>query len=216
MPFGATSKELLKLMKTKTGVILLSLAILAIFIMPTFAQANNTGMMQGQTTSTAAQGNMSLRLSNASSSTGNIGANIGSNNVIVNIMAKNKAFNLSTITVPAGAKVTINFDNQDLGVQHSIAFYTDTSASNTIYRSLVTTGPNKITDTFIAPSTPGTYIFRCDVHPTLMTGQFIVTPSTGSNMGSSTVNTSSSMGSNVVSSSLNSSIKGTSNAGSNQ
>jgi len=31
------------------------------------------------------------------------------------------------------------------------------------------------TYTFTAPSTPGTYFFRCDVHPETMTGQFIVT-----------------------------------------
>lgn len=183
MPFGATYKELLKLIKTKAGVILLSLAVLAIFIMPTFAQANSSEMAQGQATS-----------SNASSKMGTTGANAGSNSVVVNIMAKNRAFNMSTITVPAGAQVTINLDNQDSGVPHDVAFYTDSSASNTIYRTLAITGPNKITDTFIAPSTPGTYFFRCDFHPTQMTGQFIVTSSTGFNMGSSTGNTSSSMG----------------------
>lgn len=36
------------------------------------------------------------------------------------------------------------------------------------------TGPATTTYTFTAPSTPGTYFFRCDVHPTVMTGQFIV------------------------------------------
>lgn len=171
------------MIKTKTGVILLSLAVLAIFIVPTFAQANSSGMAQGQATS-----------SNASSIMGITGANAGLNSVIVNIRAMNKSFNISTITVPAGAQVTLNFDNQDSGVPHDVAFYTDSSASNNIYRSLAITGPNKITDTFIAPSTPGNYFFRCDFHPTTMTGQFIVTPSTGFNMGSNTVNTSSSMG----------------------
>ncbi len=166
MPFGATSKELFRLIKTKTGVILLSLAVLAIFIMPTFAQANSSEMAQGQATS-----------SNASLNMGTTGAIAGSNSTVVNIMAMNRAFNISTITVPAGAQVTINFDNQDSGVQHDLAFYTDSSASNTIYRILATIGPNKITDTFIAPSTPGTYFFRCDFHPNNMTGQFIVTPS---------------------------------------
>ncbi len=174
MHFGATSKELLRLIKTKTGVILLSLAVLAIFIMPTFAQANSSGMAQGQAMS-----------SNASSIMGTTGASAGSNSIVVNIMAQNRTFNTSTITVPAGAQVTINFDNQDSGIRHDVAFYTDSSASNTIYRILSITGPNKITDTFIAPSKPGTYFFRCDFHPTLMTGQFIVTPSGSSNLNSS-------------------------------
>jgi len=147
------------LIKSKMGLVLLFLAVLAIFIMPTFAQAN-------------------MGSSNASSSMGmntsNIGANTGSNNTIVNIMAKNIAFNMSTITVPVGAEVTVNFDNQDSGVQHNIAFYTDSSAATTIYKGPITTGPNKTTFTFTAPSTAGTYFFRCDVHPTQMTGQFIV------------------------------------------
>jgi plastocyanin len=38
----------------------------------------------------------------------------------------------------------------------------------------VITGPKKITYTFDAPEKPGTYFFRCDIHPTTMTGQFIV------------------------------------------
>jgi len=147
---------------------------------------------------------------------GTTGANAGSNSFVVNIMANNKAFNTSTITVPAGAQVTINFDNQDSGVPHNVAFYTDSSASKNIYRSLAITGPNRITDTFIAPSTPGTYIFRCDFHPTQMTGQFIVTSSTGSNTGSNVGNTGSSMGSNAGSVSSNSSSSGSSNLSSNQ
>lgn len=191
--------------KTKTGVILLSLAVLAIFIVPAFAQANNSEMAQGQ-----------AAFSNASSIMGTTGASAGSNNIVVNIMAVNRTFNTSTITVPAGAQVTINFDNQDSGVQHDIAFYTDPSASNTIYRILATTGPYKITDTFIAPSTPGTYFFRCDFHPTTMTGQFIVTPGTGSNMGPNTGNMSSSMGFNAGSSSINSSSSGSPLSGPNQ
>jgi plastocyanin len=37
------------------------------------------------------------------------------------------------------------------------------------------TGPTTTTYTFTAPSTPGSYFFRCDVHPTQMTGTFVVT-----------------------------------------
>jgi plastocyanin len=38
----------------------------------------------------------------------------------------------------------------------------------------MTTGVSTVTYTFDAPTTPGTYFFRCDVHPTTMTGSFIV------------------------------------------
>lgn len=182
---GATSKELLRLIKTKIGMILLSMAVLAIFVLPTFALANNTGMAQGQTTS------------NASSNMGTTGT-AGSNSAVVNIMAKNNAFNMSTITVPAGAQVTVNFDNQDSGVKHNVAFYTDSSASTTIYKGQVITGPNKTTYTFTAPSTPGTHFFRCDIHPATMTGQFVVTSGAGSNTGSNMGNTSSSSSSSYT------------------
>jgi len=95
--------------------------------------------------------------------------------VSVGLVAKNIAFNTSTITVPAGADVTVNFDNEDVNVPHNFAVYTDSSASTAIFNGNIITGPNKTMYTFVAPSTPGTYFFRCDVHPTIMTGQFIVT-----------------------------------------
>lgn len=94
--------------------------------------------------------------------------------VTVDLVAKNVAFNTNTITVPAGANVIINFDNQDSGVTHNFAVYTDSSASNEIFKGDVITGPKTTTYTFTAPTTPGTYLFRCDIHPTIMNGQFIV------------------------------------------
>jgi plastocyanin len=92
-------------------------------------------------------------------------------NITIDLVAKNLAFDKSTITVPAGANVTINFDNQD-GVSHNFALYTDSSADTLIFRGQLTTSPT--TYNFTAPSTPGNYFFRCDVHPTMMTGTFVV------------------------------------------
>lgn len=101
-------------------------------------------------------------------------ARAGSNSVVVNVAAKSIAFNTSTITVPTSADVTINFDNQDSGVQHNIAVYTNSSAKTSIYVGKLITGPAKTTYTFKAPSMPGTYFFRCDTHPMKMTGRFLV------------------------------------------
>lgn len=98
------------------------------------------------------------------------------NTVIIYLMAKNIAFNKSTITVPAGANVTVYFDNQDSGTPHNFAVYDSPSASQTIFQGKIITGPAKATYTFTAPSQAGTYFFRCDVHPTQMTGQFVVEP----------------------------------------
>jgi plastocyanin len=81
---------------------------------------------------------------------------------------------MNTITVPAGKSITVNFDNQDSGIPHNFAVYTNSSATSPIFVGDNITGPARITYTFTAPSTPGTYFFRCDVHPTQMTGAFIV------------------------------------------
>jgi plastocyanin len=95
--------------------------------------------------------------------------------VDVYLQAKNIAFNRSTISVPAGATVNVHFDNQDQGVPHNFAVYTNSQATDKIFSGTIITGVSQTTYTFTAPSTPGNYFFRCDVHPTVMTGTFTVT-----------------------------------------
>jgi len=92
----------------------------------------------------------------------------------VAVMAEGFSFSTETITVRAGAEVTIEFDNRDDGTPHNVAVYTDASASEAIFIGEVVTGPAEITYTFTAPETPGNYFFRCDVHPS-MHGAFVVT-----------------------------------------
>lgn len=94
--------------------------------------------------------------------------------VTVELTAVNMSFNSSTITVPAGAQVTINFHNNDSGVPHNIAVYTDSTAKTSIYVGQIINGVSSAAYTFTAPTTAGTYFFRCDVHPNSMTGKFIV------------------------------------------
>ncbi len=96
------------------------------------------------------------------------------NSTIIYLKAKDIAFNRSTITVPAGAEVTVFFHNEDSGIPHNFAVYDTPSATKTIFQGKIITGVSSITYTFTAPSTPGTYYFRCDVHPTIMNGKFIV------------------------------------------
>ena len=98
----------------------------------------------------------------------------GEENVTVDIAADNMAFDTDTITVPAGANVTMFFDNQDDGIPHNVAVYTDSSAAEEIFVGETITGPETTTYIFTAPEEPGTYFFRCDVHPQQMTGDFIV------------------------------------------
>ena len=100
--------------------------------------------------------------------------NTTSNSVTIDITAKAFAFNTSTITVPAGANVTINFNNMDAGIPHNVAVYENKDAKKAIYVGAVIKGPKTVTYNFTAPTMPGTYFFRCDVHPTTMIGDFIV------------------------------------------
>ncbi|WP_261597588.1 cupredoxin domain-containing protein [Methanoculleus formosensis] len=97
----------------------------------------------------------------------------GGEAVTIDLTADIMAFDTETITVPAGAEVTVNFDNQDDGIPHNLAVYTDSSAATAIFVGDTVTGPVETTYTFTAPSEPGTYYFRCDVHPE-MNGDFVV------------------------------------------
>ncbi|MFC1964671.1 plastocyanin/azurin family copper-binding protein [Chloroflexota bacterium] len=94
--------------------------------------------------------------------------------VTVNISAENIAFDKGTITVPAGADVTIVFDNKNR-VPHNVAFYETEAAANAIFVGEVIPSPKTISYRFTAPSTPGIYFFRCDPHRSRMTGDFVVT-----------------------------------------
>jgi plastocyanin len=92
--------------------------------------------------------------------------------VVITLAAQNMAFDTKTIVVSAGGTVTVNFDNKD-NAPHNLAVYTDSSAKTTLFKGQVVTRTS-IVYTFTAPATPGTYFFRCDVHPASMTGSFIV------------------------------------------
>jgi len=90
------------------------------------------------------------------------------------IVARNLAFDKRTISASPGVDMTVVLDNQDSGVLHNIAFYTNRSAATKIYVGELTAGPGKLTENFKAPSSPGNYFFRCDAHPDQMTGTFVV------------------------------------------
>ena len=95
--------------------------------------------------------------------------------VQITLAAQNMAFNAKTLTVPAGSTVVMTFANKDTNIPHNFALYTDTTAMTKIFAGDLVTGPKTVTYTFTVPSTPGNYFFRCDTHPELMTGTFVVT-----------------------------------------
>jgi len=69
----------------------------------------------------------------------------------------------------------MTFINNDANLPHNFALYTDSTAGTTIFKGELISGVNTVTYTFTAPSKPGNYFFRCDVHPEMMTGTFVVT-----------------------------------------
>lgn len=93
---------------------------------------------------------------------------------MVDLVAHNLTFDKSSINVPPGSLVEINFNNQDNNISHNFAVYTDSSATIPIFVGQIISGPKTITYTFTAPTMPGKYYFRCDVHPTMMVGTFTV------------------------------------------
>lgn len=99
----------------------------------------------------------------------------GDTPVALTLTAKNMAFDRSRLVAPAGSTVSLVFVNDDPGVPHNFALYSDETATTTIFRGAIITGRSTTTYTFTAPSTPGTYFFRCDPHPRTMTGSFVVT-----------------------------------------
>ena len=83
------------------------------------------------------------------------------------VTASNIAFDTSTIDLPAGESSTIQFANDDAGVQHNIAIYPSVDdLANPLFRGEVITGPDEI-DYAIDPLEAGEYYFQCDIHPTM-------------------------------------------------
>ena len=91
----------------------------------------------------------------------------------VQLVAKDISFDTDEITLTAGAQTTVQFDNQDEGQSHNLAIYEDESAETAIFQGDIVEGPTMTEYVFTAPDA-GTFFFRCDVHPTQMTGTVVV------------------------------------------
>ncbi|MGH2725424.1 MAG: cupredoxin domain-containing protein, partial [Actinomycetota bacterium] len=82
----------------------------------------------------------------------------------IDLIAKNTAFDAKTLTFPANTQVTINFRNEDLGVPHNWAMYKDNTGAQAFFNGPIFSGVAEQKYVFTSPG-PGTYFFRCDVHP---------------------------------------------------
>ncbi len=79
------------------------------------------------------------------------------------VVIKNFLFAPDSITVPAGA--TVRVDNQD-GANHTLTANDGSFDTGNI--------AGRASGTFTAPSKPGTYPYKCAIHP-FMTGTLVVT-----------------------------------------
>lgn len=88
-------------------------------------------------------------------------------------------FDTDTLTATANTSITVEYLN-DTAIPHNIHFYDgpdDTAPS--LAQTAVVTGPgNTQSVTFTTPG-PGSYFFRCDVHPLQMVGTLVVTSGAG-------------------------------------
>ncbi len=91
----------------------------------------------------------------------------------VDLVAKNLKYNTDSITLAPNTETTVTLDNKDASVLHNFSIYTTTDATTTVFKGDLTTGPTTMKYT-IPPLQPGTYYFRCDVHPDTMHGTLIV------------------------------------------
>ncbi|HXH23427.1 MAG TPA: cupredoxin domain-containing protein [Dehalococcoidia bacterium] len=94
----------------------------------------------------------------------------------VEVTAQGVAFNVREIRVPAGGNIRIRFTNNDTGVDHNIAVYQSSTNLQPVAPGAVGAifpGPG-VDEVVFAKPPPGSYFFRCDVHPTTMTGTFVV------------------------------------------
>ena len=96
-----------------------------------------------------------------------------SGTVTIALAARNSAFDRETITVPAGSRVIIHFENRDR-IPHNVSVYENGRAVKVIYYGRIINGLQDVQYEFTAPAQPGTHFFRCDLHPRGMIGDFVV------------------------------------------
>jgi plastocyanin len=89
------------------------------------------------------------------------------------IAAADLAFDRDELQVPADVAFSLVFENRE-SAPHNVAIYTDESASEALFVGEIFGGPGSRIYQLPAIA-PGTYVFRCDVHPE-MRGQLTATP----------------------------------------
>ena len=84
-----------------------------------------------------------------------------------------EGFEQTEVPFPADVPVDLEFENQEVGVQHNVSILEEDPGDNAdqtpLFEGAVITGP--ATTTYPVPPVPeGSYFFLCKIHPTTMTG----------------------------------------------
>jgi plastocyanin len=89
---------------------------------------------------------------------------------VVTLAAANIAFEPVSLTAPAGEPFTLQFHNQDAGVQHNVDIFANPDfTGEPVFAGEIITGVRQ-TDYAVPALEAGPYAFRCVVHPD-MTGE---------------------------------------------
>jgi plastocyanin len=82
-------------------------------------------------------------------------------------------FDTNCLAAPAGEAVTIDFSNQDTP-PHNFSIYRDSSAAERLFEGDIVNAGESTTYEVDPIEEEGQFFFRCDLHPTTMTGTFVV------------------------------------------
>lgn len=93
------------------------------------------------------------------------------------VVAQGLQFSTAEIDLPADEGSTVTLDNEDAGVPHNIAIYTDDTLADALFTGEIITGVETV-DYDVPALAEGQYYFHCDVHPD-MQGTVIVAPAPG-------------------------------------
>lgn len=86
---------------------------------------------------------------------------------VLDLTARNIAFDKASLSAPANVPLTVHFDNEDAGVPHDVAIMRGSATGEQVFRGKIITGVAS-TDYQVPPLPAGTYTVICVVHPTSM------------------------------------------------